>query len=229
MDCRRRAVDATRRVAREAELASWRDQAALDEPALARSPLLWLTHHESTLTAPDAGDIARLRAQLAALREAETGPPLPPEATGATESSDAGGAEPGASGRLCAACRGRCCRLGLGGHAFLRADDLRRWLATQPGCHWDDAVEHYVGHVGAVHLADSCLFHGARGCALPRERRSEVCNAHACDTLQQVHRIEQEAPGGALVVGVLHAHALHHALLVSADGVRPLAAPVQAT
>ena len=218
MDCRRRAADAQAAARRAADLDRVRTAAATawDAPALASAPVLWLRHHDADFTPPSDIDIAELRAHLMALEADE--PAAPP--ADAAESGDPGA--PAIGGHLCALCRGRCCRFGLHGKAFIEAHQLRGWLVQHPGAAWVDAVDHWLGHVAPVHLHSSCLFHAADGCALPRERRSDVCNQFACDTLEKLRDIATAEPDAVAVVGIVASQVLRGTAVVSAQGSRAL-------
>ena len=222
MDCRRRAADAITRAQRACDIDAARASAALawDDPALATAPVVWLTHHEADLAPPLAADLADLRASLMALE----GDAAEPQHTWAAEPAP-GTAQAAIGGHLCALCRGRCCRLGLHGKAFLGAGPLRTWLAQQAGATWAEAVDHYMGFVAPEHLDKSCLFHGAHGCTLPRERRSDVCNHFACNTLEQVRDSAAAAPQAVVVVGIVASHSMRSASAVSAQGSRALPDP----
>jgi hypothetical protein len=219
MDCRRRAADAVVRAQRESHIDAVRTLAAQDwdAPALAAAPVVWLTHHGTDFAPPLAVELADLRETLTALEGDAAGPP---QVAGAE--LDPGSAPAAIGGHLCALCRGRCCRQGLSGKAFLGADQLRNWLAQQPAASWADAVDHYLGFVAAEHLDKSCLFHGARGCTLPRERRSDVCNDFACSTLERVRESAAAQPQAVVVVGIVESRAMRSASAVSAQGTRAL-------
>lgn len=75
-------------------------------------------------------------------------------------------------GGACAVCGGRCCRHG-GERAYLTADTLRRWFAAHPDLQPRAAVAAYVAHLPETSLRDSCVYHTAHGCALPRAMRSD--------------------------------------------------------
>jgi hypothetical protein len=222
MDCRRRAADAVTRARRNDEIEALRTIAAREWalPDLARAPVLWLRHHEEDFATPSPIDIGELREHLMALEAEAIEPPALADAVPAPESSTAA-----LGGQLCALCRGRCCRFGLHGRAFLRAPQLRDWLAERPGTPWADAVDHYLGLVPSEHLHSSCLFHARDGCALPRERRSQVCNDYACDTLEQLRDVASTATSTPVVVGIAASHELHGAAMLSLQGGRPLPAP----
>jgi hypothetical protein len=83
----------------------------------------------------------------------------------------------------CAACRGQCCSHG-GEHAYLDEDTIRRIARTWPelGPHGIAAL--YRARVAKESFAGSCVFHGARGCRLPRELRSDLCNEFYCNALK---------------------------------------------
>jgi len=189
---------------------------AWDEPAVASAPVVWLRDHDDDFAPPDPADVADLRAALLAL-EGEPSPPAraPDESLSQEPSSPL-------DGPLCALCRGRCCRFGLNGHAFLEPQHLRAWLARHPGAAWADAVDHWLGFIGAEHLHESCLFHGAAGCTLPRDHRSDVCNQFACDALEQARDVAGASHDAIAVAGIAGAHALRGAAVVSAQGSRAI-------
>ncbi len=183
------------------------------------APVLWLRRHATEVEAPPQDDVDALRAHLMAL-EADT----PDEPAFAPDDPPA----PAIAGALCALCRGRCCRAGLRGKAFIEARQLRAWLAQRPEACWRDAVDHWLGLVAPEHLAGSCLFHATTGCTLPRERRSEVCNGFACDALEQACDSAAAAPRIEVLVGIVAPDAGDETLVavrLSARGSRPLPEP----
>ena len=222
MDCRRRTADALTRARLADGLDALRAAAARAVPGVAGAPLLWLRHHDDDVGPPQPVDVAELRAHLLALEDDVGARRRSP-----ADAAPAEGRSSALDAALCTLCRGRCCRLGLGGHAFLEARQLLDWLAGHPGAGWADAVEHYVGLVAPEHLRSSCLFHGRAGCTLPRERRSDVCNQFACDTLEQARDSAGAAADAVVVVGIAAAHELRGAAVVTADGIRRLDMPTR--
>ncbi len=85
-------------------------------------------------------------------------------------------------GAACTLCSGGCCRGGAN-HAYLAIDTLRRWLDAHPAARPRDALRAYLERVPAVSLEHSCINHTERGCALPRELRSDTCNRFFCGAL----------------------------------------------
>lgn len=189
---------------------------AWNAPAIASAPVVWLRDHADDFAPPDAADVAALRAFLLALGDEAPAPVNSPDLALADEPLSALDAP------LCALCRGRCCRFGLDGRAFLEPQHLRSWLARRPGASWADAVDHWLGFIGAEHLQASCLFHGRAGCTLPRERRSDVCNQFACDALEQARDVAAASPEAVVVAGIAASHELRGAAAVSAQGARPI-------
>jgi hypothetical protein len=118
----------------------------------------------------------RLRATIATAFAA--GAPLPPQ--------DDGEAPVIASrlpGHLCAACGGGCCTSGSD-HAYLTVATIRRYIARHPDAQAQQVFAAYHGRLAARTQAGSCIHHGAEGCTLSRDMRSEICNNFACGELR---------------------------------------------
>ncbi len=223
MDCRRRAIDDLRRAERTAALADAVQKAADDgsEPGLRNAPVIWLSDHDTRLVDATDAERAAQREYLRSLEAAADSDPDSDDARGNRgDRTDA--ATPTIAHRLCAFCAGRCCRSGADHHAWLGADDLRRWLRHHVGRTWADAVDAYLRRIPDRHVAGSCLHHGEHGCTLPRELRSRTCNAYACDALAELRRLAAAEPGVRVVAAVVKSHRLHGAAMVSADGTRAL-------
>ena len=115
--------------------------------------------------------------------------------------------EPPPSGRealsvgVCTACRGSCCRSG-GDHAYLTEETIAQVLTAHPDWTLPQLVETYLQHLPAESVANSCVYHSATGCGLPRTLRSETCNQHLCGKLKHLLSTlpEQNPPP---VLGVL--------------------------
>lgn len=92
---------------------------------------------------------------------------------------------------ICSKCRGHCCRAG-GDHAYISSHTLKRsasYLGTSDG-----VIDRYISLVPKRAYAGSCIFHTARGCALPRELRSETCTRYFCSPLTKLGRSLVEFP-----------------------------------
>ena len=82
----------------------------------------------------------------------------------------------------CAACRGRCCNRG-GEHAFVDFTTIRRYTA-QTGVRAAPAiVQAYLRYLPLRSYRDSCVYHTAAGCNLPRTMRGDVCNQFYCGAI----------------------------------------------
>jgi hypothetical protein len=88
----------------------------------------------------------------------------------------------------CASCRGLCCKHGEQ-HAFLRPATLRRTLKLHPEQTPAQALDMYLSYIPAESTAGSCIYHGCRGCTLPRALRSDVCNRFICDDLDRLQKV----------------------------------------
>lgn len=88
-------------------------------------------------------------------------------------------------GGACALCRGFCCRLG-GDQAFFRAETVQRFRQSYPDMSQEQVIDVYMSHLQEQSLENSCVYHGERGCVLPREFRSSICNDFFCGGLWDV-------------------------------------------
>ncbi len=88
-------------------------------------------------------------------------------------------------GRGCAQCRGACCPQG-GTRAFIDAPTIARYLAQHPTATEEEVVAAYLGYLGMRTIAEGCVNQSARGCTLPREMRSTICNNFLCGGLREL-------------------------------------------
>jgi hypothetical protein len=88
-------------------------------------------------------------------------------------------------GGACALCRGYCCRL-AGDHAFFRAETVQRFRQAHSGLTQEQVVDHYMSFLQEQSLENSCVYHGDRGCVLPRDIRPSICNDFFCEGLWDV-------------------------------------------
>ncbi|HEU4631582.1 MAG TPA: hypothetical protein VFS08_17640 [Gemmatimonadaceae bacterium] len=86
-------------------------------------------------------------------------------------------------GAACTRCRGHCCRRG-DTHAYLSTATIRRYRAAHPEQGPAEVLAAYEAHLAGRSYRGSCVFHGAHGCTLPREMRSNVCNRFFCEGLR---------------------------------------------
>jgi hypothetical protein len=106
----------------------------------------------------------------------ELSPPAPP--------ASSAGAKQAVIGRACAQCRGNCCRNGSD-HAYLSAGTVRRFIAAHPDLGPDDVLAAYLDRVSEKTHEHSCIYHGAKGCGLSAEMRSDTCNQYFCEGLKE--------------------------------------------
>jgi hypothetical protein len=125
--------------------------------------------------------------------------------------------------RLCGECRGRCCQAGAGWGAFIDLTVLQRWQQEQPECSLADAVEAYLSMLPEKHVQGSCLYLTAAGCAMPRERRADICNGFACDALTQVQRAVDADPARSVLAIKFHRDTVERAAVIEADATYALA------
>ena len=99
---------------------------------------------------------------------------------------------PTMAGQLCALCGGGCCTRG-GEQAYLSAATLRRFMDAQPALSQAQVAAAYLDRVGVNSQAGSCINHGAQGCSLPTEMRSDICNRFACESLARLQASQRGA------------------------------------
>jgi len=90
-------------------------------------------------------------------------------------------------GASCAVCQGHCCRNG-GNKAYLTPAVIRSFLVRHPGLKVGEVLRAYLSKVPDETVADSCIYHGAKGCGLSREMRSAICNRFFCSGLKTLQR-----------------------------------------
>lgn len=114
--------------------------------------------------------------------------------------SDTATPEPAAVTAACSTCRGSCCR-GGGERAYLHVGQVQRFRRRHPGAGAAEFRAYYLGILPAHTVPGSCVYHGARGCALPREARSDTCNGFRCLGVAAVAEASAGA-GATLVISV---------------------------
>lgn len=72
-----------------------------------------------------------------------------------------------------------------GDSGYIDARTLRRVREQRPELGTEQLVALYLEAIPERTVAGSCVFHGERGCALPRSLRSRVCNDFYCLPLRQ--------------------------------------------
>jgi len=92
-------------------------------------------------------------------------------------------ADPDIVATACTACGGHCCRKG-GNDGFLDTHDLVR-ISRALRLNRTKLEAAYTAAVADATYQDSCIFHAAGGCTLPREMRSRICNAYYCGPLER--------------------------------------------
>lgn len=86
---------------------------------------------------------------------------------------------------VCSTCRGSCCRSGET-HAYLTREVLTRVRRELKLTSEGSVLQAYLERVPQRAHRDSCIFHGERGCVLPRAMRSETCNRYLCYPIKRL-------------------------------------------
>jgi len=110
----------------------------------------------------------------------------------------------------CAACRGVCCLAGGQTQAFLSADSIRFVRHHRPDLSQEDVRTLYQSYLPDDHVQDSCIYHGSRGCTLPRTLRADVCNRWQCTARRSLkEQPDQTGAAQAVVAALAGDHMLH--------------------
>ena len=118
-----------------------------------------------------------------------------------------------ASRAACATCRGQCCAHG-GEHAYLDEDTIRRVARAWPELGARGVAALYRTRLDKQSFAGSCVFHGAQGCRLPRELRSDLCNEFYCNALKLFLREHGASPPRRLRILAGSADAVQRSMVV---------------
>jgi len=87
------------------------------------------------------------------------------------------------SDQLCTLCKGGCCTNG-DDRAYLSVYSMRQFMDSNPDLSADDVLQAYLSKLHPETIAGACINQGHSGCVLPREMRSDICNAYYCDSLR---------------------------------------------
>jgi len=222
-ECRRRDVPHQLGRRRDAAAADARALALKRWPRAAGFPLVLLpAHPRRPVPLPEARR-SRFRAHLERIAQEAS---AAGRAESAEESTAATHGIAGQDARLpvvasaCAFCAGRCCQAG-GDTAWLEPATFLRVLRERADLDSDRLAKVYLEHVPTESFEQSCLFHTALGCALPREIRSKVCNQYICAELAELLDVWKDTSGRCLVaaadrfklyrIGAVDGHSIYSA------------------
>jgi hypothetical protein len=85
----------------------------------------------------------------------------------------------------CATCRGHCCSKG-GNDAYLDENAIAQAWARHPRLGKRALMQLYLDAIPRKAFADSCIFHAADGCSLPRSLRAPISEAYLCGPLMRL-------------------------------------------
>jgi hypothetical protein len=97
----------------------------------------------------------------------------------------------------CATCRGHCCSKG-GNDAYLDETAIAKAWARHPRLSKRALMQLYLDAIPKKAFADSCIFHAANGCSLPRSLRAPVSEAYLCGPLM---RLAKQRPSDPPAIG----------------------------
>lgn len=104
-----------------------------------------------------------------------------------------------AQDEACGLCQGKCCLNGGPLHAYLNSDDINRRRLENPGATQESILSDYSARMAQPRVLGSCVFHGARGCTLPRRMRSDLCNSFICASQREIQEAEDSGQDRAIL------------------------------
>lgn len=109
--------------------------------------------------------------------------------------------------QACGLCRGYCCAEG-GDEAFIEPATLARVRSQLADLGEDELCGLYLEALPERGIAGSCVFHGERGCSLPRTLRARICNEYYCEPIREwiEPAAEPLRPAAAVMVRQLQVH-----------------------
>lgn len=135
--------------------------------------------------------------------------------------------DPPALTAACIACQGECCLQANTRNAFLTqaSIDYVRW--RNPGIEAETILDTYVELLPETSISGSCVYHGPKGCVVPRSWRAQICNTFQCSwRMRLIEQFETKGDKRSAVIGVARDHtdypeagvACFKAIAVTADG-----------
>ena len=103
----------------------------------------------------------------------------------------------------CATCQGACCLNGEKNFAYISWKTIQYLRWAIPECTPDDIRALYADHMPETHADGGCLFQGAEGCTLPRDRRAFICNWFHCWAVRRMKEDHGTAPDYEVLVAAL--------------------------
>ncbi len=119
--------------------------------------------------------------------------------------------------QACATCQGYCCLSGQ--HlAYLNKGMISRYLARETGIEPSEVPSEYSSHVPENTCEDSCVYHGERGCGLPRAMRASICNGFECTELGWLRdKLAGPGPHRIFMVGMEAGRVIRYAFVSEGD------------
>lgn len=128
--------------------------------------------------------------------------------------------------QACATCRGYCCLTGED-LAYLNKGMMSSYLDEHPRHESPEVISRFLSHLPEETCEDSCIYHGEKGCGLPREMRSSICNGFECAEIACLREeLRGSAPHRVFLVGVRASRVVRYAFVQAGDvrrGVPPTA------
>jgi len=103
---------------------------------------------------------------------------------------------------ICEKCKGACCLNG-GDTAFLQTETIKRYMTKNSWLTPEQVLQNYKETIAEQTCVMSCINHTEKGCGLPQEMRSDMCNNFYCSTLKELNTTfskQETIPEGVVVI-----------------------------
>jgi hypothetical protein len=100
-------------------------------------------------------------------------------------------------------------------------------MARDPRIEPGELLDDYISLLPERTFSGSCVFHGERGCALPQEMRSGLCNDFYCEGLSDLWCAMTLSGGRRAFVGAVSGGTIKRAAVIDEQGIRPFRGTVR--
>jgi len=117
---------------------------------------------------------------------------------------------------LCTVCKGGCCTSGRN-KAYLSVMTIRRFMDIHPAFTAEDVLNSYLSLLSPSTIGNSCINQTKKGCGLPRDMRSDICNGYFCESIVVYHKHDGKTDKSHSVLAIQRANTNWNRLAADVD------------